>query len=134
VQNKPRKRTTRPDPSLIKDAPVEDGEALDLDPGESEQAAAIIGDLSALAELASASASHNSPAATRARMMEPYAQKVFGFVKLYTFGVVVIVILQGFSVWDFALPTSVLIALVGSTAVAAFGLVKGVVGGLFAHP
>lgn len=132
MQNKPRSRTVKPDPNIIAASP--DAEPLDLDEAQSAAASEIIGDLSSLAERALAYGDYNSPAATRARMMEPYAKKVFWFVCVYTGVVIFVVILSGFGVCSFSLPTPILLALVGSTAVAAFGLVKGVVGGLFAHP
>ncbi len=64
-------------------------------------------------------------------LRKKYAGRVWGFLVAYLIIVVVILFLSGFSIYGFKLPDMVLIALVGSTAVAAIGLVRIIAKGLF---
>jgi len=67
----------------------------------------------------------------RARMMEPWADKVFVFVSIYCGALLVLVLLAGFKVCDFNLSDTVLAVLAGSTAVSVIGLIGIVASGLF---
>ena len=65
-------------------------------------------------------------------MRSDYAHRVFMFMSIYTVAAFLLVLLSGQSVLDvFELPDSVLITIVGSTAVSVIGLVGIVVRGLF---
>lgn len=63
-------------------------------------------------------------------LREKYADKIIRFLEIYSAVVAVFVFLHGFGM-KFILPDEVLITLVGSTAVAAIGLVGFVAKGLF---
>lgn len=65
------------------------------------------------------------------RMREQYAKKIMGFLSAYSATVGGFVVASGIPSVAFSLPDGVLITLVGSTAVAAIGLVGIVVKGLF---
>lgn len=123
----------QPEPDEIGEPPDAD-ETVDFSPKESRQYLDVIAQLSSELETARATVDELTPARIRAKLMEPYANKVFIFVCVYSVVTLLALVAHGWSLWGFQLPTSILIALVGSTAIAAFGLVKGVVGGLFAHP
>lgn len=69
--------------------------------------------------------------AIRARMMEPWANKVFFFVCIYCSVLFGLVLLAGFKVCNFQLSDTVLAVLAGGTAVSVIGLIGIVVGGLF---
>ena len=60
-----------------------------------------------------------------------YANKVFYYLCSYSIFSGLILILQGFSFYNFNLHESVAITLVGSTAIAAIALVLAVIKGLF---
>lgn len=64
-------------------------------------------------------------------LREKYADRLFWFLCLYNVAVLSIVMMQGFPRCPFELPDIVLATLVGSNAVAAFGLVSTVSRGLF---
>lgn len=63
-------------------------------------------------------------------LREKYADKIIRFLEIYSSVVAVFICLHGFGL-GFTLPNEVLITLVGSTAVAAIGLVGFVAKGLF---
>ena len=73
----------------------------------------------------------NSDRAANRQLRSQYADKVYKYLSWYTFGALVITLLAGFKIQGFALPDLVLSTIVGSTAVAAIGLVGFVVNGLF---
>lgn len=60
-----------------------------------------------------------------------YAKAVYFYLVIYSSFAGLVVLLSGFNICGFLLPSSVLTALVGSTAVSAIGLVATVVAGLF---
>lgn len=70
----------------------------------------------------------------RAKLMGPYANRVFCFLVGYCLFVGVILLLHGFKICSFELPELVLSVIAGSTAAAAIGLVGFVVSGLFKQP
>jgi hypothetical protein len=67
----------------------------------------------------------------KAKLVKPYANKVFGFLCAYCAGVFVLLLFNGFHSWGFSMSNTVMGVLVGSTAAAAIGLVHTVVKGLF---
>jgi hypothetical protein len=69
----------------------------------------------------------------KAKLITPYANKVFYFLCTYCLGVFIILMKSGSSTGSFTLPKEVLMVLSGSTAVAAIGLVGIVVQGLFSN-
>lgn len=64
-------------------------------------------------------------------LREKYAKRLFWFLCVYNVVVLLIVVMQGFPSCPFELPEMVLLTLVGSNAIAAFGLVSTVSRGLF---
>lgn len=67
-------------------------------------------------------------------MRTTYAARILKYLEFYSAGVAILLLLSGFHVLGFGLPTEVLAALVGSTAVAAIGLVGFIARGLFRPP
>jgi hypothetical protein len=67
----------------------------------------------------------------KAKMMEPWANKVFTFVCWYCVVLGALVLLSGFNVCGFSLSDTVLSVLAGSTAASVVGLVGIVASGLF---
>ena len=67
-------------------------------------------------------------------MRKKYAGRILLYLEIYSGIVGTMVITHGFKLWDFALPEVVLASLVGSTAIAAIGLVGFVARGLFKAP
>lgn len=65
------------------------------------------------------------------RLRWRYARWVFCYLVIYSIFSAILILLHGFNIFGFNLPEVVLGALVGSTAVAAIGLVASVVSGLF---
>lgn len=65
------------------------------------------------------------------RLRFQYARSVYRYLCCYSAGCGSVLLLSGFKVYNFSLPNEVLITLVGSTALAAIGLVGFVVSGLF---
>lgn len=128
--NKPPK----PDPNIIDAAPIEPSQP-DFTSDESEHYLALIGELGA--ENASLKAELDKLKAkrtvdeTRARLMEPYANKVFWFLVWYCIAIFLVLMLDGFSLGGFDVSEVVLGVIAGSTAVSAIGLVGFVVSGLF---
>lgn len=68
------------------------------------------------------------------KMRKTYAGRILGYLEIYSASVGLMVIAHGFKLWEFALPEVVLASLVGSTAIAAIGLVGFVARGLFKAP
>ncbi|MEX0504049.1 hypothetical protein AB3X55_10680 [Alphaproteobacteria bacterium LSUCC0719] len=66
-------------------------------------------------------------------LREKYANRLFWFLCIYNFVVLLLLVMQGFPSCPFQLPDIVLTTLVGSNAVAAIGLVSTVSRGLFKH-
>jgi len=64
-------------------------------------------------------------------MRNSYANRVFCYLICYSVFAAIVLLLSGFKVFNFELPTAALTAVVGSTAVSAIGLVGIVVTGLF---
>ncbi|MBL4596712.1 MAG: hypothetical protein JKX99_09070 [Robiginitomaculum sp.] len=65
------------------------------------------------------------------QLREKYGNRILKFLEWYAIGVFLLILLSGFSHIPFSLPDNALIALVGSTAIAAIGLVGFVAKGLF---
>lgn len=123
----------QPLPSVIEDAPGTS--VVDFDAAESAKQLQLNAQLSAENEKLKAETERRDPKSVRAGMMEPYAKKVFRYLRWYTISVGVILILHGFRIFGFHLPDMTLSILVGSTAVSAIGLVRSIVNGLFGpHP
>lgn len=90
-------------------------------------------DLDLQKQLASVEAIHqsNQDKATNRDLRKNYANKVYTYLCVYSGVCAVMLVLSGWKVWGFELPSTVLSILVGSTATAAIGLVGFVVNGLF---
>lgn len=67
-------------------------------------------------------------------MRKTYASRILRYLEWYSGGVACILLLDGFGVYGFHLQENVVPALVGSTAVAAIGLVGFIARGLFRAP
>jgi hypothetical protein len=67
----------------------------------------------------------------RAQLIQPYAWSVLHFLCAYGLVVGTLLFFQGFGWWEFHINDGVMGVVVGSTAVAAIGLVHTVVKGLF---
>lgn len=67
-------------------------------------------------------------------MRTKYAARILRYLELYSGGVLVLLIASGFHRIGFVLPAEVLATLVGSTAIAAIGLVGFIARGLFRPP
>ena len=65
------------------------------------------------------------------KLRQFYAKSVIVFLAVYTCAVFTLVVLSGLKLWDFNLPDITLTTLVASISVAAIGLVRSVVVGLF---
>lgn len=70
-------------------------------------------------------------ASVKAKMMEPWANKVFIFVCVYCLALGALVVMSGFKVCGFSLSDTVLAVLAGSTAASVIGLIGIVASGLF---
>ena len=68
------------------------------------------------------------------KMRKKYAGRVLRYLEIYSIAVASLVIFSGFELWGFDLPVEILASLVGSTALAASGLVGFVARGLFKPP
>lgn len=68
--------------------------------------------------------------AVKARMLEPYVNKVFTFVAIYCGFVGIVLFMVGMKI-SFDLPESILAIISGSTAVSVIGLIGLVITGLF---
>lgn len=67
----------------------------------------------------------------KAQMLQPFAEKVFGFVALYCVGVFILLLASGQVNGNFHLSDTVLGIISGSTAVSVIGLIGMVISGLF---
>lgn len=67
------------------------------------------------------------------KMRVTYAGRILRYLEFYSGGVAALLVAGGIG-WHFTLPTEILAALVGSTAVAAIGLVGFIARGLFRSP
>lgn len=76
----------------------------------------------------------NEDKAGNRRLRADYAKKVYYYLCAYSLACLLLLILSGWKILGFELPWQVLSLLVGSTAVAAIGLVGFVVNGLFKSP
>lgn len=76
----------------------------------------------------------SDPVVVKARLLKPYANKIFRFLVLYTIAVFGIIGLHGFTAWGFHLPDAVLTVLAGSSLVSVIGLISTIITGLFASP
>ena len=68
------------------------------------------------------------------KMRKTYAARILLYLEVYSAVVGLMVIAAGYRIFGFALPTDILAILVGSTAVAAIGLVGFIARGLFQTP
>jgi hypothetical protein len=68
------------------------------------------------------------------RMRKTYAGRILRYLEIYSGIVAAMVIAAGFRLFGFTLPVEILATLVGSTAVAAIGLVGFIARGLFKTP
>ncbi|WP_292623850.1 hypothetical protein [Novosphingobium sp. 17-62-19] len=123
------------DLSAIERAPIKVDEELD---GVPEALAKAYEDLGVLADLlteAEAEIEKLNAKATvddiKAQMLQPYAEKVYGFVAIYCTGVFILLLASGQRNGDFHLSDTVLSIISGSTAVSVIGLIGMVISGLF---
>ena len=68
------------------------------------------------------------------KMRKQYAARVLRYLEVYSVAVGLMVVASGFHVFGFNLPVEILASLVGSTALAAIGLVGFIARGLFQAP
>jgi hypothetical protein len=68
------------------------------------------------------------------KMRKTYAGRILRYLEIYSAAVAVMIIVSGFGLWGFSLAPEILATLVGSTAVAAIGLVGFIARGLFRSP
>jgi hypothetical protein len=68
------------------------------------------------------------------KMRKTYAGRILLYLEAYSVVVALMVIAAGFGLWGFTLPVEILASLVGSTAIAAIGLVGFIARGLFKPP
>ena len=73
----------------------------------------------------------NDPSIVKARLLKPFANRVFWYLVIYTGVVFTMIGLHGFRAWGFALPDSVLALLAGTSFVAIAGLIGTIISGLF---
>lgn len=67
-------------------------------------------------------------------MRQTYARRILCYLEIYSVTVGIFIIAAGFNILGFSLPVEILATLVGSTAVAAIGLVGFIARGLFRPP
>ena len=67
-------------------------------------------------------------------MRKTYAGRILLYLEIYSLVVALFIITAGFNLLGFTLPVEILASLVGSTAVAAIGLVGFIARGLFRSP
>ncbi len=67
-------------------------------------------------------------------MRKTYAGRILLYLECYSAGVLILLLLSGFEFFSFKLEAGILAALVGSTALAAIGLVGFIARGLFKSP
>lgn len=70
------------------------------------------------------------PVIVKARLLKPFANRVFGFLVAYTAAVFVILFFCGFKVGGFHLPDGVVTVLAGTSFVAVAGLIGTIISGL----
>lgn len=68
------------------------------------------------------------------KMRKQYAGRILRYLEVYSAGVALLLLLSGFHLFGFSIESAVLSALVGSTAIAAIGLVGFIARGLFRPP
>jgi hypothetical protein len=68
------------------------------------------------------------------KMRKTYAGRILFYLEAYSVVVGLMVLAAGFKLWGFELPNEILASLVGSTALAAIGLVGFIARGLFRPP
>jgi len=68
------------------------------------------------------------------KMRQTYAGRILRYLEFYSVSVATLIIASGFRLWGFELPVEILASLVGSTALAAIGLVGFIARGLFRPP
>lgn len=68
------------------------------------------------------------------KMRKTYAGRILRYLEFYSASVAIMIIVSGFGLGGFALAPEILATLVGSTAVAAIGLVGFIARGLFRSP
>ena len=68
------------------------------------------------------------------KMRKTYAGRILLYLEVYSIAVAAMLIAAGFKLWGFELPPEILATLVGSTALAAIGLVGFIARGLFQPP
>ena len=122
-------------PDAIGAAPIEPPRAPDYDEAASAFYSRLVADLQVEnAELRTQldqTSGKLDVADVKARMMEPWADKVFNFVCVYCVALGALVVMSGFKVCGFSLSDTVLAVLAGSTAASVIGLIGIVVSGLF---
>lgn len=67
-------------------------------------------------------------------MRKTYAGRILRYLEIYSGCVLTLIVLAGFQIGGFALPPEIIATLVGSTALAAIGLVGFIARGLFRPP
>lgn len=67
-------------------------------------------------------------------MRKTYAGRILCYLEIYSITVGIFIIAAGFNLFGFSLPVEILATLVGSTAIAAIGLVGFIARGLFRSP
>jgi hypothetical protein len=124
------------DPSIIGKAPDVTEEAdVDLAPAQEQELWRLISELQV--NNASLKAENDELRAKvdldteKAKLVKPYANKVFWFLAAYCLAVFGLILLHGWSYNGFKLETTTLGIVSGSTAVSAIGLVGIIVKGLF---
>lgn len=119
---------------VIASAPISVG-PTDFTAAQSAEFSRLIGELSADNESLKAEIDRLKGESDfekiRAKLLGPYANRVYVFLVTYCIFVGAVLLLQGFSVWGFKLSDTVLAVISGSTAASAIGLVGFVVNGLF---
>ena len=58
------------------------------------------------------------------KMRKTYAGRILRYLEVYSGAVAALIVASGFELWGFDLPVEILASLVGSTALAAIGLVR----------
>lgn len=114
-----------------------DGDLLSIDENESELDSAYLQIGQLADELAKASADLAAERArsdvekVKAKLLEPYVNKVFNFVAVYCATVAIFIFMSALQQPGFKLPESILAIIAGSTAVSVIGLIGLVISGLF---
>lgn len=123
--------------------PPEEAQAAEVDEGAGglaeKETAWIEGSLSAHAIEAAALKNKRAEAYIKnldadREMRKTYAGRILKYLEFYSTGVLLLLLLAGFKPGNFSLEEGVMAALVGSTALAAIGLVGFIARGLFRPP